>query len=100
MGTAAPTSQFRPEYDFLVPDTYIWNHVNVVAEAGAQVYLDSQLVMEWEPVGNSGMSVARLSVEPGAHRIVSVDEVPFGITSYGYAPFTSYLHPGGLNLLR
>ncbi|MCO4772820.1 MAG: IgGFc-binding protein [Deltaproteobacteria bacterium] len=100
MGVAVPTSQWRHEYDFLTPDTYVWNHLGVVTTEGAQVYLDSQLVMDWEPVGESGLVVSRLLIEPGGHRIVSVDEVPFGITSYGYAPFTSYLHPGGLNLLR
>ena len=100
MGLAVPSSQWRSEYDFLTPDSYIWNHLNVVAEAGAQIYLDSQLITEWETIGESGVSAARLSIESGPHRIESVDTVPFGITSYGYADFTSYLHPGGLNLLR
>ena len=92
--------QWRDTYDFLTPDSYTWNHLNVVAEEGAQIYMDSQLLTDWEDIGGSDLRVARLRLEPGAHHIESVDAVPFGITSYGYASFTSYLHPGGLNLLR
>jgi hypothetical protein len=100
MGLAVPRAQWRPEYDFLTPDTYVSNHINVVAQDGAQIYVDSQLVTGWESIGTSGVSAARIPIEAGAHRIESVDDVPFGLTSYGYADFTSYLHPGGLNLLR
>ncbi len=100
MGTAVPTTQWRAEYDFLAPDTYTSNHINVVAPRGAQIYLDSQLIQDWEDVGDSAYATARVQIESGAHRIESVDDVAFGLTSYGYASFTSYLHPGGLNLLR
>lgn len=100
LGTAIPVGQWRDTYDFLTPDSYTWNHLNVVAEEGAQIYMDSQLLTDWEEIGGSDLRVARLRLEPGAHHIESVDAVPFGITSYGYASFTSYLHPGGLNLLR
>jgi hypothetical protein len=34
------------------------------------------------------------------HLIESADEVGFGITTYGYAPYPSYLHPGGMNFVR
>lgn len=100
MGVAVPSSQWRDQYDFLTPDSYVWNHINVVAPDGAQIYLDSQLLGEWEPLGDSGLSATRVRLEAGAHVIESVDAVGFGLVSYGYADFTSYLHPGGLNLLR
>ena len=44
--------------------------------------------------------MARITVEGGPHRIESLEGAPFGITSYGYADFTSYLTPGGMNFVR
>lgn len=100
LGSGIPINQWRSEYDFLAPDSYTWNHVNIVAPTGARLFLDGLEVEEWETIGTSGYSAARLLIEAGAHRIESVDDVEFSITSYGYASFTSYLHPGGLNFLR
>mgnify|MGYP000462597705 FL=1 len=100
LGTGIPINQWRAEYDFLAPDTYTWNHVNVVAPAGTQIFLDGLLIEEWEPIGGSTYVAARVLIDPGSHHIESVDDVGFSITSYGYASFTSYLHPGGLNFLR
>ncbi len=100
LGSGIPTSQWRSEYDFLAPDTYTWNHINVVAPVGARVFLDGLAVEDWEAIGTTDFAAARLLIEAGPHHIESVDEVGFSITSYGYASFTSYLHPGGLNFLR
>jgi hypothetical protein len=44
--------------------------------------------------------VARIPVQPGSHHAESEDEVGFGITTYGYASYTSYLLPGGMNFTR
>ena len=100
LGSGIPINQWRAEYDFLAPDSYTWNHVNVAAPAGTQVFLDGLEIEDWEPIGGSTYAAARVLIEPGPHRIQSVDDVGFSITSYGYASFTSYLHPGGLNFLR
>ncbi len=100
LGSGIPTSQWRAEYDFLAPDSYTWNHINVVAPTGTRVFLDGLAVDEWEAVGDTDFAVARLLIEAGSHHIQSVDDVGFSLTSYGYASFTSYLHPGGLNFLR
>jgi hypothetical protein len=100
MGSGVPLSQYRSEYDFLAPDTYTTNHINVTARDGTVVYLDGLLVEGWDDVAGSNYAVARLQVEGGPHHIESLEDAPFGITSYGYADFTSYLTPGGMNFVR
>ena len=100
LGSGVPTNQWRSEYDFLVPQTYSSNWLNLAAPSNASVYLDGQLVEEWAEISEVGHKVARLEVVPGSHHIESVDGVGFGITSYGYASYTSYLLPGGMNFLR
>ena len=100
LGSGVPLLQWRGEYDLLAPETYTDNHLNVVAPVGTPVYLDGHPVQGWEPIGETGFEVARLAIDPGPHHIESVGGVGFGITSYGYASFTSYLHPGGMNFLR
>ncbi len=100
MGSGVPLSQWRSEYDFLAPSTYTTNHINVTARDGTVVYLDGLLVEGWEDVAGTNYSVSRLQVEGGPHHIESLEAAPFGITSYGYADFTSYLTPGGMNFVR
>jgi hypothetical protein len=100
MGTGVALSQWRAEYDFLAPETYTTNHVNVAARDGSVVYLDGILVDDWESIAGADYSVARVRLEPGPHHIESLEAAPFGITSYGYADYTSYLTPGGMNFVR
>ncbi len=100
MGTGVPWSQWRTSYDFLVPDTYTTNWLDVVVEAGGSVLLDGSALGAGEPVGQAGYEVLRFPVNPGPHHIETQDGQRFGITMYGYAAYTSYLLPAGLNLLR
>ena len=72
----------------------------MVAPQGAVVYLDGVLIEDWEWLSELAYQVARLEVEAGSHHVQSVGDLGFGITSYGYAPYTSYLLPGGMNFLR
>jgi len=100
MGSGIPRSQFRDAYDFLTPDTYTANWLNVVAPSGAEILLDGAPVTGWSPVFGAGFDVARVSVSPGSHEIHSAGGERFGITTYGYASYTSYLYPGGMNFGR
>ena len=100
LGSGIPLTQWRAEYDFLAPDTYTSNWVNVVAPEGAAVFLDGLEITDWDEVAGTSYQVARVQIEPGGHRAESVGDVGFGITSYGYASYTSYLYPGGMNFLR
>jgi hypothetical protein len=100
MGSGIPQLQVRDKYDFLVPDTYQANYVNVVAPAGTSVILDTGAVSGWQAIGSTGFEVARVPLSAGSHHIESSNGVGFSITSYGYADWTSYLYPGGMNLTR
>ncbi len=98
MGTGIPLFQARGAYNILVPDSYVSNYVNVVAPSDVNVSLDGTDLGGWEQVASSGYKVARQPILPGAHTLESEGGVGFGITSYGYASYTSYLYPGGMNL--
>lgn len=100
MGSGIPWVQVRDVYDFLTPDTFTRNFVNVVAPSGTTVELDGSPLGGWQDIGTTGFVVARVQVSPGSHHIRSTGQVGFGITAYGYAEYTSYLYPGGMNFAR
>jgi len=101
-GIVVPLVQYRQRYTFLAPETIPLSYVNVVKPVGAlvdTVYLDGVPIEEsafGPAVGGSAFGVARLLIDGGGHVIES--DGPVGISVYGYASFTSYLYPGGLNL--
>lgn len=98
LSIAIPVEQYRLEYTFLAPATYTYNFVNVVAEPGANISIDGTPIDagRFTAIGNSGYSVARVQVPGGAHSMKG--DKNFGIVVYGYASYTSYMYPGGLNL--
>ena len=98
MGSGIPVFQSRSVYTFLTPDTYTYNFVNIIAPEGSTVTLDGAAVSGWTSIGSSGYQVARVPLSPGSHLATSEGDVGFGITTYGYAPYTSYLLPGGMNI--
>jgi len=100
MGSGIPWSQVRDQYEFLTPSTYQTNYVNVVRPAGDEVELDGGAISGWEAIGSTGFEVARVPVNAGSHSISARNDVGFGITTYGYAEYTSYLFPGGMNFGR
>ncbi len=94
---AVPSTQFRKEYVFLVPDSYTYDFVNVIAQTGAAITLDGATPKQaFTPIGTSGYGVARIKLTGGNHAISG--DSAFGIAVYGYGAYTSYMYPGGLNL--
>jgi len=97
-----PTEQFRDSYTFLAPATITYNFVNVtkrVGEGSPTVMLDGAAIPDSsfsQPVGTTGYGVARVPISGTHHTITST--APFGIVVYGFATFTSYSYPGGLDL--
>jgi len=97
-----PTEQFRDSYTFLAPSTITYNFVNVtkrVNEGGPTVFLDDQPIPDTsfsQPIGSTGYGVARIPITGTHHTITSTE--PFGIVVYGFASYTSYSYPGGLDL--
>ena len=105
---AIATAQFRDSYQFVAPETYYENWVNVIAPSGAQVKVDGTLVPAnaYVAIGNSGYGVAHVSIpctiqQGNCNPVhVATGNVGFGIEVYGYGAYTSYWYPGGLNLTR
>lgn len=91
-----PIEQWRSRYSFLTPATYTDNFINIVASAGQVVILDGGLVSGFTPIEGTSMTVARVPVQPGTH-VISSGAI-FELILYGYATYTSYMLPGGLDL--
>ena len=108
-GLVVPVEQFRSEYSFATPPSMTVNYVTVIARIPADtvelIQLDGQGIpaSAFTPIGSDGWGVARIDVTAsgsnGSHRITAPNEtIKFGIEVYGFASYTSYLYPGGLDL--
>ena len=94
-------NQWRSRYDILAPTSFPFNGVNITTTRDAIVYLDDEeLDGDWEEITGTDYVVQRVVLTSGSHRLESVGGVPFALSSYGYAQYTSYFYPGGLNLIR
>jgi hypothetical protein len=107
MTISAPTPQFRDNYQFVAPQNYFENWVNVVAASGSQITVDGAMVPAntFTPIGNSGYGVAKVALCDNQMGNCSPTHLAkgnkaFGIQVYGYGAYTSYEYPGGLNLTR
>ena len=110
MGLMVPVEQFRRDYTFQVPSSMTLNYVTIVkpvAQPGIgapTVYLNGVAILEtsFSPaIGTSYLGVARVDLTtgyPGVYSFTVDSDQPFGIMVYGFASFTSYLYPGGLDL--
>ncbi len=96
MSFGIPLEQWRTHYSFAAPETFPDNYVNIIARNGQLVLVDDRMVRGFTPIEGTDMAAAALPVNSGQHRVESLS--PFGIVVYGYAPYTSYMVPGGLDL--
>jgi len=108
-GLVVPVEQYRSEYTFTTPPSITVSYVNVISRIPADtmefITIDGQAITasQYTPIGATGYGVAQLNVTStgtnGAHRIVAPNNtIKFGIEVYGFAQYTSYLYPGGLDL--
>ena len=93
--------QFRKQYTFLAPTSYLENYADILLPAGASAQLDGKpLTGASTPVGTSGWSVVREKLtagdKNGAHRLEGTAKVGLQVLGFGLA--TSYCYPGGLDL--
>lgn len=96
MALVVPNAQFRTSYAFLAPATYTRNTATLVAPIAARVELDGRIV-PLRPVEGTSMGIAYVDVAAGVHSASSV--VGFGIYLAGYASYTSYFVPGGMDFV-
>jgi hypothetical protein len=94
-----PTAQYRTNYNFVVPATYVNSFINVVAPVGETVTLDgAALTAVPTTIPGTTWNVYRQAVTSGSHVAATAGAAGFGLKVLGVAPFTSYAYPGGLNL--
>ena len=104
-----PVEQYRAEYTFATPSSFTVNYVNVIAEipVNSSEYISCDGVVigtqQYIPIGSTGWGVAQIDITStgnnGGHIIIAPNAaIKFGIEVYGFAQYTSYLYPGGLNL--
>ena len=98
---AIPSEQFRKDYTFVAPVSFDVGFVNVIAPTGVAVEVDGTILAgaSFTPIGQSGKSVARFQLQKTPYHHATAGE-PFGIVVHGYGQYTSYMYPGGLDLLR
>lgn len=96
MSLGIPSEQWRNSYAFMTPSTYEDDFVSVIAPQGATVMLDDVAIDGWQAIEGTQLASTDVSVRAGQHRMTGT--TPFGITAYGYALYTSYAYPGGLDL--
>ena len=96
MAMGVPVEQYRTEYTFLAPDTYVNNYLTVIHVTGAFPDLDGAPVSGETVEIASGYSRTNLTIFSGIHTMESSEE--FAITVYGVGSYTSYMYPGGLDL--
>jgi hypothetical protein len=96
MALGVPVEQYRTDYTFLAPTSYVQNYLTVIHETGGYPTLDGT------PVSGDTVSITdeyartNLEIDGGFHYIES--DAPFAITVYGVGTYTSYMYPGGLDL--
>jgi IgGFc binding protein len=99
MTVAAPVEQWRSEYVFLTPATYVRSYATVTAAPGTELVLDGRSLDATFADDALGMGAYTAVLErPGAHTLRSASGAPFGLQLAGIADYTSYLCPGGLDL--
>ena len=95
---AIPREQWRRRYGFLAPETFTESFVNVIGAQSQVVLLDGRAIQGFTPIEGTDLATARVPIDPGGHTIES--DFLFGIVVYGYASYTSFMVPGGLDLNR
>ena len=97
MALLPPIEQWRSSYAFLRVSNFELGYVSVVARAGAEILIDDMPIGGFED-HPSGYRTARVSIGPGFHEARSSDGSRFGLMLYGYAEYTSYFLPAGLDV--
>jgi len=96
MAIAVPTEQYRKDYTFLIPASYMNNYVSISAPATGGVNVDgTPVTLTMFPGGGTHRS-ARVTLTAGQHKVTCADGC--GILVYGYSDAVSYMFAGGLDL--
>jgi hypothetical protein len=102
MSLEVPVEQYREDYTFLAPTTYVHNYLTIVHETGVFPVLDGAPVTSYSSsityAINDDFHKTEMEIDGGIHYIES--DSPFAIQVYGVGRYTSYMYPGGLDLAK
>lgn len=97
MSLLPPIEQWRSSYGFHRVANFELGYISVVARAGAEILIDGEPITRFDE-HPSGYRSARVPIGPGFHEARSTDGTRFGLLIYGYADYTSYFLPAGLDV--
>jgi len=95
-----PYEQILGKYTIATPVSgFRSNFINVVAPIAAigSIELDGDTIPPgaFSPIGSSGFSGAQLAIALGTHTINGTNNIPFGVSVYGFDFQDAYSYPGG-----
>ncbi|RLB59763.1 MAG: hypothetical protein DRI90_15000 [Deltaproteobacteria bacterium] len=96
-----PVEQYRTEYVFLTPGSWIENWVVIAAEIGSQITIDGSvptncIVSTAISLEGTNYEARRCPLNEGVHQLSG--DLPFGIAAYGYGSAGSYAFTGGADV--
>jgi hypothetical protein len=94
----APEEQWQSSYLVLVPGSYTSAFATLIAPEGATVSVDGAALSEATAFGAYRVFHATFDAAAAVHRIEA--SAPVAATLHGYAPWTSYMHLGGLRVAQ
>ena len=100
--------QYRDDYIFLMPPTWVHNYMVIMAPLGTEFALDGQALPSTctkelaGTIDGTDFEVTTCELDEGVHNIASValkgEGTPFGLAAYGYGAAGSYAYAGGADV--
>lgn len=93
-----PYEQFRKDYLFLTPGSYVSNYATIVMTTGEAPVLDGSAVTNIKKIEGTDFSYAIVDLGSAfKNHTLTCSENPCGLFVYGWEQDVSYAYPGGLN---
>lgn len=93
-----PSEQFRKDYLFLTPGSYVSNYATIVMKTGEAPVLDGSAVTDIKEIEGTDFSYAIVNLGSAfKNHTLTCSENPCGLFVYGWEIDVSYAYPGGLN---
>ena len=93
-----PSEQFRKDYLFLTPGSYVSNFATIVMITGETPLLDGAAVTNIQEIEGTNFSYAIVDLGSDfKNHTLNCEKSPCGLFVYGWEKDVSYAYPGGLN---
>lgn len=93
-----PHEQFRKEYLFLTPGSYVSNFATIVMKNGESPVINGATVTDIHEIEGTDFSYAIINLGSAfANHTLTCEKNPCGLFVYGWEMDVSYAYPGGLN---